>query len=245
MKNYKILSISRSQFIFTLSFIFGKANEQIIRIAGVVKAINAAIKLIGDYKNDVKIMDESFWQFITMQKHNKSIEIQEVKIACQLVDYFLHQKLNLVGLIKKNESEYEWLKDDTPLNSDGMIIVDSLERKILMSKGVDIYLTTLSAKHLCNKIEFEKAASWLALKKLGSLEQKVKPSSQSKRKSLCFSKITISQQLSPNQSLELVDNLLSFTVSVDDYKAFFETSSNSRLDISNLDQSNESTISLS
>jgi hypothetical protein len=50
--------------------------------------------------------------------------------------------------------------------------------------------------------------------------------------------------LSSDQSLELINNLLSFTVSVDDYKATFDTSVDSSLDNSYLDHSNDSSLPL-
>ena len=196
---------------------------------------------------EVEIMNASFYEYITDQATDILINLQEVTTACQLVDYFLHQKLNLVGLIKNAESEYEWLKDELPLKSGNQsgaiaspIVVDSLERKILLSQGVDIYLTSLSVKHFCNKTEFE--SSCLTFKKLGIIDVKVKPNSRGARKSFCFTKFRLTNEYSSDQKLEFSNNLLFFSISVDEYKASFTASMNSSLESSFLDHSNDSTI---
>ena len=227
-----------------LSFIFGKASGQIIRIAGAVKAVNSAILIMGEYKDHSKIMDESYYQFIVHHAYNPSIGILEIKIAAELVDYFLHQKLNLVGLMKIDETTYEWAEDDTirQRKSAESCIPDTLERKILLSYGSDVFLTQLSSQKICKKDEFEKACSNLNLKKLGNLDKKIKPSSKpSNRNSICFTKVDLSHLDASNErTLEILDNILSFHINIDQYKKNFLYITT--LDLDNADESNDSSI---
>jgi hypothetical protein len=227
-----------------ISFIFGKASGQIIRIAGAVKAVNSAIAIMGEYKDHSKIMDETYYQFIVHHTYNPSIGILEIKIAAELVDYFLHQKLNLVGLMKIDKTTYEWAEDDAIRirKSADSYIPDTLERKILLSYGSDVFLTQLSSQKICKKDEFEKACSNLTLKKLGQIDKKIKPSSKpSNRNSLCFTKVDLAPlDISNETTLEILDNILSFQINIDEYKQNFLYITT--IDLENADESNDSSI---
>ena len=81
--NYETVKTNFLNFRYFDSFIFGKANGQIIRIAGVVKAINSAITILEEYPEYQysKFMDESYYQFIIKHAYSTSIGIYEIKIA--------------------------------------------------------------------------------------------------------------------------------------------------------------------
>jgi hypothetical protein len=82
----------------------------------------------------------------------------------------------------------------------------------------------------------------LTLKKLGKIDKKIKPSSKpSNRNSLCFTKVDLAPlDISNETVLEILDNILSFQIKIDEYKQYFLYITN--IDLENADESNDSSI---
>jgi hypothetical protein len=150
--------------------------------------------------------------FIKNSKYEKLINIHDVITAHGLNNYFINQKRILAGFPKENEILTEPKKVKVVTRPH-----DSIERKILPCPGSNVFLTYVSRKHICNKIEFEKSCKNLQAKNLGKLSKKKAPGST--KESVCFIKTV------PDESLEFENNLVDFFIDLNDYTAAYKDGS--------------------
>jgi hypothetical protein len=179
--------------------------------------------VIEQYNKLVQIMDKPYYEYLIEHELDELISLPVIVAANSINKYFINQKLILIGFQKSDEGllvHDSNDKDITAISCDITEIPNSLERRILLSKGSDVYLTPLSAQKLCGKAEFEMAAKILVNMKLGELTMKKKDNSS--RKGLCFSKKDPVSFQDETSSLEIVNNLISFKINIDEYKKTFE-----------------------
>jgi hypothetical protein len=207
---------------FFNSFVYGKAAGHLIRISAAVHVFHNAFQLMLNYNQEVDIMDKEYLDYLKTSEYSKVIDFPIISTAFAVTHYFIQQKLILAGFVKQDA---DIVKHDDGSNSViKPVPVDSLERKILLYPGANVFLSTLSGKHICQKMEFQQAAKKLQSLKLGSLNSQFKNASS--KRSQCFIKINPNSIGSSVDSVELINNLMNFFVTVQDYEIAFNESEN-------------------
>ena len=202
-----------------LSFLYGKATGQLVRLSGACHVLNVANNLMISYKEEIFVKHQlvdriedrltlAYVNYIKRSSSERNISINDVTTAYGLNLYFINQKRIMAGYQKEGL--------DTEIKSRSSLEkpTNSLERKILLSPGPVVLLTSLSKKHLCKKIEFEKTCKKLQNLQLGTLG-KVKIST---KESICFTKTF------PNESIDFINNLMEYFVDFEEYSIAYKIS---------------------
>jgi hypothetical protein len=180
----------------------------------VIHVLSVSYKLLTEFTKEVvtkngveERLTVEYADYIKNSDFDIVINLLDVTTAHGLNHYFINQKRILAGYPKFGETVELTREKSRP--------TDSIERKMLLFPGSYVLLSTLSKKHICTKLEFDKIGKKLQKLNLGTLGKKKITS----KESLCFFKADPEK----NNSMEFINNLLDFFIDLDDYIKFYNS----------------------
>ncbi|CAF1001127.1 unnamed protein product [Brachionus calyciflorus] len=211
-----------------IAYVYGKSKTHLIRIIGCLSVLNNVFKVLSmletipQKKED--FIDSVLGKFFELQD-SLVIDIDVVRMAVMVMDYFIDHKLILSDLerVKNSESKkfVEVRIENTQQSNTQEITLSkktqTLQQRILLTPGSIVFLTPLSRTKHATSDSFSKSGKLLEEKGLGEYGSFL-ASSNSTRAAKGFKKLEMPTAGS-EEELRLVNALFDFGCSLSQYEA--------------------------
>lgn len=210
---------------------YTKSENHLYRISTNLFIIKQALEILSSLKVTKEVDGKKFYEIVKTHSWKTIIDCDTVVLAKHAMRYFIEQKFYLTGYEKNDEDEFIFkslnLKKSTLIKNsvknsltNNVSTEDNLLKLILQSPGEIVFLDDLNHSYKnINATTFDETGQKLGKLNFGELGNFKEPGAHKGKKG--FKKVNFEMLENEDTQLSFINNLMSLSVNLEDYKEAF------------------------